>query len=342
MTAAEISFINDSLAKGAPFALVLLPGADSPLLWSDVGCPSGNATLRISPWLSAAEGSVCNLDDSSVPPMNLEEESTDRDHYIFAVKEIARRCGQRKGKTVYSRIECGEVSEGTNWGETADRLFRLFPDTLRFIYYTPHTLGWLGATPEVLLDFDKTSGHFSTMSLAGTRRVDSPSEWDEKNVTENRFVTDFIAARLKPYSHDVTVSDPLTLRYGPVEHLLHHISGSADACDIQAIISAIDPTPALCGFPKEDAVSDINELEIHRRNCYGGYIAIETDTRYIAFVNLRCVQFSGNRFCAYGGGGITESSVPETELAETSAKMSRILSIIHDDRSHNESSYQCS
>lgn len=338
----EISFINDSLAKGAPFALVLMPGTERPLLWSDVECLSGNMTLRISPWLSDTAKSVCDLDDASISQMEIAKESTPREHYLSSVAEIANRCRQRHGKTVYSRIECGEASDGANWGEKADRLFRQFPDTFRFIYYTPHTLGWLGATPEVLLDFDKTSGHFSTMSLAGTRRVDSPNEWDEKNVNENRFVTDFIAARLKPYSHDVTVSDPLTLRYGPVEHLLHHISGSADACDIQAIISAIDPTPALCGFPKEDAVNDINELELHRRNCYGGYIAIETDTRYIAFVNLRCVQFSGNRFCAYGGGGITESSVPETELAETSAKMSRILSIIHDDRSYNEPSYQCS
>lgn len=323
----EINLIDTSLSGNHPFALILPPGETTPLLWTSTKAPD-NINLYISPWLSDCAAAVHNLDDSAINQMALADSSTPDGHYLMAVKKIADRCRHRNGKTVYSRVICGMSEKNASWGERADRLFAQFPDTFRFIYHTPHTLGWLGATPEVLLDFDKTNGRFSTMSLAGTRQYGTDSQWDKKNVSENGFVTNYIVESLRPFASDISVSQTRTLRYGTVEHLLHIISGRASISDIEAIIAAINPTPALCGFPKEDAVNDISELEHHDRNCYGGFIAIDTPQRYTAFVNLRCVQFSGNRFCAYGGGGITAESDPVSEHAETSAKMEKLLSIL--------------
>lgn len=327
----DISLIDTSLRNGHPFALVLPPGASEPLRWTKTSAPDG-ARLTISPWLAGADGAATQLDDNAVGQMTLEERSTPASHYLASVGSIVGRCRARHGKTVYSRIECGSIAEHAGWGLKADKLFSLFPGTFRFIYHTPHTLGWIGASPEVLLDFDKTTGHFSTMSLAGTRRNNTAEAWDRKNIHENGFVTDYIAGRLRPLASDIAVSQPQTLGYGAVEHLLHIVSGHASPEKIPDIVAAINPTPALCGFPKDDAIADIAAMELHRRNCYGGFVAIETADRYQAFVNLRCAHFSGRRFCAYGGGGITSESVPEIELAETSAKMSRMLEILYDGR----------
>ena len=53
-------------------------------------------------------------------------------------------------------------------------------------------------------------------------------------------------------------------------------------------------------------------------------MAIDDGRRYRAFVNLRCMQILGNRFCIYAGGGIVADSDALAELQETEAKSSRL------------------
>ncbi len=116
--------------------------------------------------------------------------------------------------------------------------------------------------------------------------------------------------------------------YGAIEHLCAHISCQAPAAMLPQIIDALNPTPALCGYPLGDAVSDIALYERHRRHLYGGYIAVRDSKGYHAYVNLRCVHFDSRRFCIYGGGGIVTASVPAEEYAETEAKTSFLRQLL--------------
>mgnify|MGYP000805966984 FL=1 len=337
LSESDILLIDTSLECGEPFALIMLPGEQQPFIWTAGKNPGKDMHIHIAPWL-AEEGSVIHnlAPGPQTSVMTMCQTSTPASHYLAAVKDISERCRTRNGKSVYSRVICGTTDEAIGWGQRADEFFSRFPDTFRFIYFTPATLGWMGATPEILLNFDKRSGRFSTMSLAGTRPSSAAGSWDDKNVEENNFVTEYIVAQLQDIAEEIKVSPANGLRYGSVVHLLHTRSGKADKESIPALIKAINPTPALCGIPKADAIKDISELELHDRNCYGGYIAVDTPDRFIAFVNLRCVQFSGSRFCAYAGGGITGASIPEDELAETNAKLSRLLPVLTS--GHNQES----
>ena len=56
---------------------------------------------------------------------------------------------------------------------------------------------------------------------------------------------------------------------------------------MDSVLEAINPTPALCGTPTDEALRDIAACELHSRRCYGGYVAVRTPGRLDAFVNLR-------------------------------------------------------
>ena len=323
--------IDLALSCKDTFALVLMPGSDEPL-WFEAGNNTADATLDIVPWLGryahrTVIGNAAAGPSSS--PMRVEEHSTRRADYISSVSKVIESCRRREGKTVYSRVICGETDAGHSWGHTADRLFSRFPDTFRYILYTPATQGWMGATPETLADYSAATATMRTVALAGTRpRPAVATPWDDKNLRENLFVSDYILSALRSLGLEPRVDTVGNVGYGAIEHLCAHISCQAPAAMLPQIIDALNPTPALCGYPLGDAVSDIALYERHRRHLYGGYIAVRDSKGYHAYVNLRCVHFDSRRFCIYGGGGIVSASVPAEEYAETEAKTSFLRQLL--------------
>lgn len=339
------------------FACCRMPGDKNVMFFADTSdqsrpCKPDGMTFEIGRWLMPYSGritireqlgaeDVLSLPDAPFFPaiddsddFNAAEAIT-RDDYLEAVKTIAANCNKRDGKTVYSRMIAGE-NPGLDIPGVASRLFSQFPETFGFLFYHPSTGCWLGATPETLLSIDLASRRFFTMALAGTRPATLDGQpWDEKNLRENRFVADFFFERLRPTGISFDVSETFTVGYGPVQHLRRDISGTLPAGEIdritESIIDLINPTPALCGTPTADALDDIARHEPHQRECYGGFVALRTKSRFDAFVNLRNARLSTTppgRFKIYAGGGITAASDPASEWNETEAKASTLRSLL--------------
>ncbi len=344
LTYDTIEQINLAITERRTFSVVILP-TSSTILWFEANkCKiisrngevvfSDSISFDISPWLQpfAKRWKLTNA-TPAFEKMQPYKQSMTRHDYIKAVSDIIEICKQRNGKTVFSRTICGEIPNEDNrynWGETADKFFTPFVNTLRYILYSPQTGGWMGATPELLIEFNKITGQFHTVAFAGTRKKSSTnaSEWDKKNIRENRFVSTYIVNALQKIGIQTTVSPSRNVTYGNIEHLCADISGTAAPHHLSAIIDAINPTPALCGFPKEDALADLAIYEPHKRYLYGGFIAIDTVDRYMAFVNLRCIHFDQDTYCIYGGGGIVGDSVPEREYDETVAKTNSLVELL--------------
>ena len=82
-------------------------------------------------------------------------------------------------------------------------------------------------------------------------------------------------------------------------------------------------------MPVKAAVKMIGEVEGHSRRYYGGYIGpVEADGRFNLFVNLRSLEFDGERYCIYVGGGITANSIAEDEWQETCGKAALLQAAI--------------
>lgn len=342
LNATTVEQINRAIYDSRTFAVVLCPDASLPLWFEGSVCkcasPHGAIlpdflSFDIAPWLKRfADRWSLGSNLPTWQPMNPVREGMSRGEYLNSVKRIIDSCKVRHGKTVFSRTICGDVpkvdNSGFNWGETADIFFSHFPQTFRYICYSPATKGWMGASPELLLDFNKNNGQFHTVAFAGTRKSDlHPKGWDKKNLRENKFVSDYIISALNDIGARTTLSPLRTVAYGDIEHLCSDIYGCGERSRLGEILDAINPTPALCGFPKEAALADLETYEPHQRHCYGGFIGIETSLTYRAYVNLRCVHFDFERYCIYGGGGIIGESVPESEYEETVAKTSFLLKL---------------
>ena len=292
----------------------------------------------IYPELSAED--VLNLE-----PENIPEQRKSRAIFSFAsTQPMVYKAQARKiiagftsddEKTVLSRIFC-QPSEKADPVSVANEYFALHPGCFRYLYYTPESGTWIGASPELIITYDATSGELGSMSLAGTRLKNTPGEWDAKNCMEHNMVTDFIVNTLSLFCTHVDQPRSRSVDFGPVEHLCHTISAHGNL-KLSEVLPRLTPTPALCGFPREKAYNQIIETEAHRRMCYGGFVGLKSTEHTCLFANLRSAMVNINqgnpfidKYCynLFGGGGLTRYSDPDNEYNETYVKMYSLLNII--------------
>ena len=250
-------------------------------------------------------------------------------------------------KVVLSRKETVEIKE-TNPFVLFKKLLNHYPNAFVYCWFHPETGLWLGATPETLLQIE--NNRLTTMSLAGTKPYQGTLdvEWSEKEIHEQKIVTDYLVKQLDNQLDNLQISDTKTTQAGNLVHLKTMVSGLLEPAEnsLKTIIDKLHPTPAVCGFPKTEAMNFILENENYDREFYTGFLGElnfeknETRNRnrrnvennaYSSvkkvtnlYVNLRCMKLECNKAQIYVGGGITSDSVPEHEWQETVAKSATI------------------
>ncbi|WP_196889404.1 isochorismate synthase [Aureivirga sp. CE67] len=229
--------------------------------------------------------------------------------------------------------------------QISDQPFQIFQKLLHnykhafvYIWYHPKVGTWLGATPETLFKVKETK--FTTMSLAGTALNDGNSDfsWGEKEIVEQKIVTDFIIQNLKTanleeeetYLENMQVSKPFTKEAGNVKHICSLIQGEIkEKKHLGKIIETLHPTPAVCGMPKEISKQFILKEENYDRKFYTGFLGeLNLNENTDLYVNLRCMEIDNNIAKIYVGGGITDGSVPELEWKETVNKSRTMLKVV--------------
>lgn len=250
-------------------------------------------------------------------------QSTTREEHrrgVLAIRGALRDNGG--GKCVLSRVIVSNREHTLS--EDFLALLAQRPDAFVFLFRSPKAGMWIGASPELLLAAD--GGRYETMSLAGTRPAGTPGEWDDKNIEEQRLVTDFIADTLRSHGLQPEVGPLHTHAAGPVEHLCNRITAPIPrSFNIQHstsnILTALSPTPALCGSPRGLALRLIAENERHRRGHYGGFLGpYRSAASFRLFVNLRSAMLLPEEYVQFVGGGITRFSDPDAEWLETERK----------------------
>lgn len=263
---------------------------------------------------------------------SIQANSTPYSHYIDSVSKIIDDLKLNGGKTVYARVISGHTKRSPR--DIANEYHSKYPDTFRFVLEDSEWGVWIGASPELLLKISVPDNKTYSCALAGTMPVSADGQWDRKNIDEHRIVVDYISQTLESFNLNPRCSQTETVKFGIIQHLKTPISADFTTQPFE-LLDTLSPTPALCGYPKETAMSHIAEYEDFNRALYGGYIWVKDYTGSVtAYVNLRCVRLipTGDgewHFTIFAGGGITPQSTPQNEWAETELKAKVLLECIN-------------
>lgn len=212
---------------------------------------------------------------------------------------------------------------------TFNTLCNRYPTAYVYCWFHPAIGLWLGATPERLLTV--RDRRFETMALASTQ-VDKGKRkitWTAKEIEEQRLVTDYILEQLADVKN-ISVTKPYNKKAGNLWHICTEITGEIPLqSTVGQLIKSLHPTPAVCGYPKKQAMEFIENCENYNRKYYTGFLGERNLKGSTAiYVNLRCMEIQQNKALIYVGGGITGDSDPQAEWEETQRKSETMLVVI--------------
>ncbi|MGM0378080.1 MAG: chorismate-binding protein, partial [Bacteroidota bacterium] len=209
------------------------------------------------------------------------------------------------------------------------QLCHQYPDA--FVYFLDHPeLGrWMGASPETFLE--KARNQWQTVALAATRKEEIHYEdWNLKELEEQSLVSVFIDEVLRGMGiTDFEKRGPVPFRAGNVIHLrTSYRFEASEAFHTGQLLSGLHPTPAVGGYPKDEAMQVIRRAEGFDRGFYSGFLGPVSKDVFRFFVNIRCMQLGDDNAVLYIGGGLTRDSREEAEWEETRLKAGTLYSVL--------------
>ncbi|MDR0284700.1 MAG: chorismate-binding protein [Propionibacteriaceae bacterium] len=227
-------------------------------------------------------------------------------------------------KVVLARDEVGEAAGHIDIQAVLARLAAAYPQTWTF-----GVQGLVGASPELLVRQDR--GLITSRVLAGTIHgsevaVDLAAALSSssKDLAEHEYAVASVADALRGHVSSLHVPEvPFVLQLPNVMHLATDITGAArPGATVLELAAAIHPSAAVCGTPTEHARALITELEHLDRGRYAGPVGwINTHGDGEIALALRCGLIEGRGARIFAGCGIVADSDPESEWAETEAKL---------------------
>jgi menaquinone-specific isochorismate synthase len=193
-----------------------------------------------------------------------------------------------------------------------------------------------GASPELLVRVSHSQ--VSARVLAGTAARGTDPSVDQaiskalaeshKNLAEHAFAVKSLVSALEPFCDHVDAdTEPFSLALPNLWHLASDVHGVLKQdSSVLDLASALHPTAAVAGTPRDAAQALIAELEPFDRGRYAGpvgWIGADGDGEWV--IALRGAQLSEGKVTAYAGCGIVSESDGESELIETDLKFLPII-----------------
>lgn len=197
---------------------------------------------------------------------------------------------------------------------------------------------FISTTPELL--FSREGSKLHSEALAGTRPRSGNLAEDnllaeqllksKKERREHAFVENQVCANLEELCQEGVRRTEVDLaRLEHVQHLVARFEGELrDQIGDAELLTALHPTPAVGGSPREKAVDLIRTLETFDRGWYAGPIGWIGARSSLFAVGIRSGAITNNRLTLYSGAGIVEGSLPIREWAEIENKIQGFLTLL--------------
>ena len=206
------------------------------------------------------------------------------------------------------------------------------PNCFHFLVEPEEGTAFVGASPERL--FRREGREVFSEAVAGTRpRSDSAAGDAElrdellgsaKDQAEHSYVRISIKETLGELCEDLEVEDAASeMKLARGRHLVSRVRGTLRAgVEDGEVLAALHPTPAVGGYPKEEALREIRAAEPFDRGLYAGPIGWLGSGGAEFAVGIRSGLVRGRTLALYSGAGIVAGSTPDGEWAEIEQKIS--------------------
>ncbi|XP_071689869.1 isochorismate synthase, chloroplastic-like isoform X2 [Rutidosis leptorrhynchoides] len=209
----------------------------------------------------------------------------------------------------------------------------------QFCLQPPDAPSFIGNTPEQL--FHRKNFDIYSEAMAGTRARGDSKALDlqialdllssSKDDKEFSIVRECIRRKLEGVCSTILVEPEKTIRkLTRVQHLYARLRGRLRSEDDEFdILSSLHPTPAVCGFPTEEARVLIAETEMFDRGMYAGPVGWFGGGESEFAVGIRSALLQkGVGALIYAGTGIVEGSSSSQEWDELELKTSQFTKLM--------------
>ena len=234
-------------------------------------------------------------------------------------------------KVVLSRRIIYRAEDEINWEKCFQNLEVEYANCFLFMLKSNGSR-FFGASPEKFISINSNEIEIDALAAtASENQKDFVSElMTDKNIKEHKLVIEFIKEVLLNYTEKIDINNyPQIKKFKDVRHLYTKIKAEIQSRkNILKLIDSMYPTPAVCGLPKQKAMSSINQLENFDRGLFSGLIGwMDTELDCEFAVAIRSALLKNKKLFVYAGAGIVEDSVPDEEFAETESKLNTILNL---------------
>ncbi len=241
-------------------------------------------------------------------------------------------------KIVLSRKTILKFAEPLNPIALAARLNATTHDCFVFCFDTGQGDAFVGATPERL--FLRRQNLLQSEVIAGTRMRGATTDEDErlarellasdKDQREHDIVRKSIRQKLHKFVDHLTVDEQASLlRLARKQHLRSNVEGTLKpGVDDGMLLKRLHPTPAVGGYPTDNALPEIARIEPFNRGWYAapiGWIGSESAQFAVA---IRSGLIESDTLSLYSGAGIVRGSVPSEEWQEVENKIQDFMNVL--------------
>lgn len=210
--------------------------------------------------------------------------------------------------------------------------------SFHFCFQPTRDKAFVACTPERL--YFRKSNQIQTEAIAGTRPRGNSCQEDKKlaqellssskEIREHKIVVESLQEALGKLCNWVDFGKkPGLLQLNQIQHLHTNCCGILHSgIDDVEIIDRLHPTPAVGGYPRQQALQLIAKLETFDRGWYAspvGWVGFDSAEFAVA---IRSGLIHKNKLTLFAGTGIVAGSRPETEWEELEHKISNFLQVI--------------
>ncbi len=272
-----------------------------------------------------SETTIAQLQHSDIEP-NCDEAY----HKAFECFSEKLQC-RAFSKLVLARKKSLQIEQEINLEELFVRATKCYPSAYIYLFFSPLSGLWFGASPELLLEQNHLDCR--TISLAGTQKKVANQLnyiWSEKLLQEQDYVTSYIREQILHITDQLDEAQRTTSEAGELVHLKTELNFRLHSPQAQInLLDHLHPTPAVCGLPKQEAKAFILANEGFDRTYYTGFLGeITPHQSSKLYVNIRSMQIEDKSLTLYAGGGLLAQSKKDEEWLETEIKMKTMQKLI--------------